>query len=73
MSFVPYQSNVFFTTPLECDQVLVYFGHLLDVGKWYYAQVSWDAFSGPFDSEAQANAEFQVYISQVRMCPGCEE
>lgn len=60
--------NVFQATPMECAWLVT-----LEVDKWYYANVHWDEYFGPYDSEAEANTHFQAHIAQVRTCPTCEE
>ena len=42
-------------------------------GKWYWAEVTWTTFHGPYDSRLEADVPFQLYVREVKMCPGCED
>lgn len=64
---IPHSTNVFWSNGLDVLQ------RGLKVNRWYYADITWQVYHGPFDSWEKANAEFQAYIANVRMCPGCEE
>ena len=45
----------------------------LELGLWYWADVTWKIFEGPFDTKAEANARFQGYLVALRICDSCED
>ena len=40
---------------------------------WYYAEINWTTFIGPFLTQEQTDKDFKAYVMKVRMCPSCEE
>jgi hypothetical protein len=63
------ETNVFCASPEDCQ----FLSSDLEVGHWYYADVTWTVFHGPYHSQQEADTNFQQYIRNVRMCPSCEE
>ena len=64
---IPHSTNVFWANGLDVQQ------RGLQIDKWYYADITWTVYNGPFDTYEEANANFQAYIANVRICPTCEE
>jgi hypothetical protein len=64
---LPHSTNVFWSTGLDVLQ------RGLQIDKWYYADITWTVYNGPYDTYEEANSNFQAYMANVRMCPGCEE
>ena len=69
MNFVnPLSTNVFLCDALIQDWCIT----PLELGKWYWSNVTWNYFEGPYDTEEEANDRFQIYLREIR-CPSCED
>lgn len=60
-------ANVFLATQNDKEHL----SPKLIPGLWYYAEVGWTKFIGPYSNYSEANTHFQVYVLGLRTCKSC--
>ena len=69
VDYIPPSTNVFLATPNDRDNLW----KEIKPGLWYYSEMNWKAFHGPYSTFSEANTHFQVYLLGARSCQSCEE